>query len=50
MDTGFCPKCIEVEEQPTIKEEKVIVVQKPIVKIPQKKKPSQLEVSKTKKK
>ena len=51
MDTGFCPKCIEVkEEQPIIKEEKVIVVQKPIVKIPPKKKPSQLEVSKTKKK
>ena len=34
MDTGHCPKCIEVEEQPIIKEEKVIVVQKPIVKIP----------------
>ena len=41
MDTGFCPKCIEVDEQPIIKEEKVIVLQKPIVKIPQKKKPSQ---------
>ena len=41
MDTGRCPKCIEVkEEQPIIKEEKVIV----------EKKPSQLEVSKTKKK
>ena len=51
IDTGFCPKCIEVkEEPPIIKEEKVIVVQKPIVKIPPKKKPSQLEVSKTKKK
>ena len=50
MDTGHCPKCIEVEEQPIIKEEKVIVVQKPIVKIPPKKKPSQLEVSKTKRK
>jgi len=50
MDTGFCPKCIEVDELPIIKEEKVIVVQKPIVKIPTKKKPSQLEVSKTKKK
>ena len=51
MDTGLCPNCIEVkEEQPIIKEEKVIVVQKPIVKIPPKKKPSQLEVSKTKKK
>ena len=41
MDTGFCPKCIEVEEPPIIKEEKVIVVHKPIVKIPPKKKPSQ---------
>ena len=51
MDTGFCPKCIEVDDElPIIKEEKVIVVQKPIVKIPTKKKPSQLEVSKTKKK
>ncbi len=51
MDTGFCPNCIEVkEEPPIIKEEKVVVVHKPIVKIPQKKKPSQLEVSKTKKK
>ena len=51
MDTGFCPKCIEVkEEQPIIKEEKVVLVHKPIVKIPQKKKPSQLEVSKTNKK
>lgn len=35
MDTGFCPKCIEVDE-PIIKEEKVIVLQKPIVKIPPK--------------
>ena len=51
MDTGFCPKCVEVDdEQPIIKEEKVIVMHKPIVKIPPKKKPSQLEVSKTKKK
>ena len=42
IDTGFCPKCIEVkEEPPIIKEEKVVVVHKPIVKIPQKKKPSQ---------
>ena len=39
MDTGFCPKCIEVDE-PIIKEEKVVV----------EKKPSQLEVSKTNKK
>ena len=50
MDTGFCPKCIDVDELPIIKEEKVVVVQKPIVKIPTKKKPSQLEVSKTNKK
>ena len=51
IDTGFCPKCIEVkEEPPIIKEEKVVVVHKPIVKITPKKKPSQLEVSKTKKK
>ena len=51
MDTGFCPKCIEVkEEPPIIKEEKVVVEKKPVVKIPQKNKPSQLEVSKTKKK
>ena len=42
MDTGHCPKCIEVDEQPIIKEEKVVVVQKPIVKIPPKKKPSQM--------
>ena len=32
MDTGFCPKCIEVDE-PIIKEEKVVVEKKPIVKI-----------------
>ena len=51
MDTGFCPKCIEVDEEPPIiKEEKVVVEKKPVVKIPTKKKPSQLEVSKTKKK
>ena len=41
METGFCPKCIELEEPPIIKEEKVVVEKKPIVKIPQKKKPSQ---------
>ena len=41
MDTGLCPKCIQVDEQPIIKEEKVVVVHKPIVKIPPKKKPSQ---------
>ena len=28
MDTGFCPKCIEVEELPIIKEEKVIMEKK----------------------
>ena len=50
MDTGLCPNCIEVEEPPIIKEEKVVVEKKPVVKIPTKKKPSQLEVSKTKKK
>ena len=50
MDTGHCPKCIEVDEEPIIKEEKVVVVHKPIVKTPPKKKPSQLEVSKTNKK
>ena len=51
MDTGFCPKCIEVKEElPIIQEEKVVVEKKPVVKIPPKKKPSQLEVSKTNKK
>ena len=50
MDTGFCPKCIFEKDEPIIKEEKVVVEKKPIVKIPTKKKPSQLEVSKTKKK
>jgi len=50
MDTGFCPKCIFEKDEPIIKEEKVVVEKKPIVKIPPKKKPSQLEVSKTKKK
>ncbi len=34
MDTGFCPKCIEVkEEPPIIKEEKVMVEKKPVVKV-----------------
>ena len=28
IDTGFCPKCIEVEELPIIKEEKVIMEKK----------------------
>ena len=32
MDTGFCPKCIEVDEEPIIKEEKV-VEKKPVVKL-----------------
>ena len=42
MDTGLCPNCIEVkEEPPIIKEEKVVVEKKPVVKIPPKKKPSQ---------
>ena len=41
MDTGRCPKCIELEEPPIIKEEKVVVEKKPIVKISPKKKPSQ---------
>ena len=33
MDTGFCHKCIELEEPPIIKEEKVIVEKKPVVKV-----------------
>ena len=34
IDTGFCPKCIEVnEEPPIIKEEKVMVEKKPVVKV-----------------
>ena len=34
MDTGLCPNCIEVkEEQPIIKEEKVMVEKKPVVKV-----------------
>ena len=41
MDTGFCPKCIFEKDEPIIKEEKVVVEKKPIVKIPTKKKPSQ---------
>ena len=31
MDTGVCPNCIEVDEQPIIKEEKVVVEKKPKV-------------------
>ena len=41
MDTGFCPLCIFEKDEPIIKEEKVVVEKKPIVKIPPKKKPSQ---------
>ena len=33
MDTGHCPQCIEVDEEPIIKEEKVIVEKKPVVKV-----------------
>ena len=33
QDTGFCPKCIEVDELPIIKEEKVMVEKKPVVKL-----------------
>jgi hypothetical protein len=33
MDTGLCPKCIWVDEQPIIKEEKVVVEKKPVVKV-----------------
>ena len=33
MDTGFCPKCIHVKDEPIIKEEKVVVEKKPVVKV-----------------
>ena len=33
IDTGLCPKCVEVEELPIIKEEKMIVEKKPVVKV-----------------
>ena len=33
MDSGLCPKCVEVDEKPIIKEEKVIVEKKPVVKL-----------------
>ena len=36
MDTGFCPKCIFEKDEPIIKEEKLVVEKKPIVKIPPK--------------
>ena len=32
MDTGLCPNCIEVDEEPIIKEE-VVVEKKPVVKV-----------------
>ena len=41
MDTGFCPKCIFEKDETIIKEEKVGVEKKPIVKIPPKQKVSQ---------
>ena len=41
METGFCPLCIFEKDEPIIKEEKVVVIQKPIVKIPQKQNVSQ---------
>ena len=37
IDTGFCPKCIEVKEEPPIIKEEKVVVHKPIVKVPPKK-------------
>jgi len=43
MDTGFCPKCIEVDEQPIIKEEKVVVEKKPKVSQSKDKKPRKRE-------
>jgi len=36
MDTGFCPKCIFEKDEPIIKEEKVVVEKKLVVKIPPK--------------
>ena len=36
MDTGFCPLCIFEKDEPIIKEEKLVVEKKPIVKIPPK--------------
>ena len=36
MDSGLCPKCIFEKDEPIIKEEKVVVEKKPIVKIPPK--------------
>ena len=37
MDTGFCPKCIFEKDEPIIKEEKMVLEKKPIVKISPKK-------------
>ena len=36
ITTGFCPKCIFEKDEPIIKEEKLVVEKKPIVKIPPK--------------
>ena len=33
IDTGFCPKCIFERDEPIIKEEKVVVEKKPVVKV-----------------
>ena len=33
MDTGFCPKCIFEKDEPIIKEEKLVVEKKPVVKV-----------------
>jgi len=33
MDTGFCPKCIFEKDEPIIKEEKVVVEKKLVVKV-----------------
>ena len=33
IDTGFCPKCIEVKEEPPIIKEEKVLVKKPVVKV-----------------
>jgi len=33
IDTGFCPKCIEVKEEPPIIKEEKVVEKKPVVKV-----------------
>ena len=43
MDTGLCPKCVEVDEQPIIKEEKVVVEKKPKVSQSKDRKPRKRE-------